>query len=379
MQEVVNMNNMIQTAGPSISQKEVDYTLDAVKNGWYENWSGYITRFEEEFAKYIGTKYAISTSSCTGALHLILASLRLKKGDEIIVPNTTWVATANVVKYVNAEPIFADVDKETYTLSPESLERSITEKTRAIIPVHLYGHPADMDPILEIADEHGLYIIEDAAPSIGSEYKGKKVGNLGDAAGFSFQGAKLMVTGEGGMLVTDNDEIYETASLIANQGRDPHIDFWIKEVGLKYKMSNIQAALGLAQLERIEELISKKKAIYNWYKNKLSGLEGIQLSTEKEWARSIHWMTSLVLDDTIPLEREELRNKLLSKNIDTRPLFPPINKFSMFKGCSCPNSEFLYKRGINLPSALNLTKDDVNFVSDTLVELLELASKVLTR
>ena len=221
MQEVANMNSMIQTAGPSISQKEIDYTLDAVKNGWYENWSGYITQFEEEFAKYIGTKYAISTSSCTGALHLILASLRLKKGDEVIVPNTTWVATANVVKYVNAEPVFTDVDKNTYTMSPESLERNITEKTRAIIPVHLYGHPADMDPILEIADEHDLYIIEDAAPSIGSEYKGKKVGTLGDAAGFSFQGAKLMVTGEGGMLITDNDEIYETASLIANQGRDP--------------------------------------------------------------------------------------------------------------------------------------------------------------
>lgn len=363
------MDNIIQTAGPSISQKEVDYVLDAVKNGWYENWSGYINKFEEEFAKYIGTKYAISTSSCTGALHLILASLRIRKGDEVIVPDTTWVATANVVKYVNAEPVFVDVDRDTYTMSHESLENAITDKTKAIIPVHLYGHPANMDPIMEIANEYGLYIIEDAAPSIGAEYKGKKVGTFGDAAAFSFQGAKLMVTGEGGMLVTDDDDIYDIAASIANQGRDPHIDFWIREIGLKYKMSNLQAALGLAQLERIDDLIEKKKKIYSWYKNCLSEIEGLQLSIEKEWAKSIHWMTSLVINDSINIEREYLRKKLLEARIDTRPLFPPISQFPMFNNYNNPNSEFLYRRGINLPSALNLTEKDVNFVSKNIIKI----------
>lgn len=313
---------IIHSAGPSITQKEIDYVTDAVKNGWYENWSGYINKFEKKFSEYIGTKYAIPTSSCTGALHLALAALNLHDGDEVIVPDTTWIATAAVVKYVNATPVFVDVDKDTWTISPESTEKAITERTKAIIPVHLYGHPANMDPIMKIAEEHNLYVIEDAAPSIGARYKGKRTGNFGDASAFSFQGAKLMVTGEGGMLVTSNDKIYERASFLANQGRDPHIPFWIREIGLKYKMSNIQAALGLAQLERIDELIEKKRNIYSWYKARLNDLNGIQFSVEEEWAKSIHWMTSIVLGETVPIERDELRRKLLEKGIDTRPIFP---------------------------------------------------------
>lgn len=365
------MKKIIQTAGPSISKKEIDYVLDAVKNGWYENWSYYINRFEQDFSKYIGTKYAIPTSSCTGALHLALAALGIKNGDEVIVPETTWIATAAVVKYVNATPIFVDIDKDTWTMSPESIKNAITEKTKAIIPVHLYGHPADMDPIMEIAEEQNLHVIEDAAPSIGAEYKRRKTGTLGDVAAFSFQGAKLMVTGEGGMLVTDNDEIYERASILANQGRDPHIPFWINEVGLKYKISNIQAALGLAQLERIDELIKKKRDIYSWYKSRLTGVNGIQLSTEKEWAKSIHWMTSIVLDNSMHIERDKLRAKLLEKGIDTRPTFPPMSKFPMFKKANNPISEFVGRRGINLPCALNLSKEEIDYVSENVITLLE--------
>jgi len=364
------MSKLIQTAGPSITQKEVDYVLDAVKNGWYENWSEYIDRFEKKFAEYIGAKYAIPTSSCTGALHLSLAALKIKEGDEVIVPETTWVATAAVVKYVNATPVFVDIDRDTWTISPERIDKAITKRTKAIIPVHLYGHPSDMDPIKKIASEHSLYVIEDAAPSIGAEYKGKKTGTLGDVAAFSFQGAKLMVTGEGGMLVTSDDEIYERASFLANQGRDPQIPFWINEIGLKYKISNIQAALGLAQLERIDELIGKKRDIYNWYRTRLADIDGIQLSTEKNWAKSIHWMTSIILDNSANMERDELRSKLLKMGIDTRPLFPPISGFPMFKKENNPIAEFVAGNGINLPCALNLSKDKIDFVSECLIDLL---------
>jgi perosamine synthetase len=370
----MNMEKIIQTAGPSITQKEIDYVLDAVKNGWYENWNGYLNKFEKKFSEYIGTSHAIPTSSCTGALHLALAALGIRKGDEVIVPETSWVATAAVVTYVQAKPVFVDIDPESFTINPDCIESAITRKTKAILPVHLYGHPADMDPILDIAHDHGLAVIEDAAPSIGAEYKGRKTGSLGDIAGFSFQGAKLMVTGEGGMLVTNDDKIFERAASLANQGRDPKIPFKINEIGLKYKMSNLQAALGLAQLERIDELIDKKRQIFNWYFSRLSEVPEIQLSLEKKWTHSIHWMTSIILSNSLSIKREDLRSELLEKRIDTRPIFPPMSSFPMFKKMNHPVAEFVGKRGINLPCASNLTEEQVNYVCEELIRVLKQAS-----
>lgn len=365
------MHKIIQTAGPSITKKEIDYVLDAVKNGWYENWNGYLNKFEKKFSEYIGTNHAIPTSSCTGALHLSLAASGIKKGDEVIVPETSWVATAAVVTYVQAKPIFVDIDPDSFTINPDCIEAAITRKTKAILPVHLYGHPADMDPVRDIAHDHDLLVIEDAAPSIGAEYKGRKTGTLGDVAGFSFQGAKLMVTGEGGMLVTSDETIFEKAASLANQGRDPTIPFQINEIGYKYKMSNIQAALGLAQLERIDELIDKKRQIFNWYFSRLSEIPGIQMSMEKKWAHSIHWMTSIIISNNISIKREVLQSKLLEKRIDTRPFFPPMSSFPMFKKVDHPVAEFVGKRGINLPSALNLTENQVNYVCDELIRELK--------
>lgn len=365
-----NIDKMIPSAGPWITQKEADYVLDAVKNGWYDNWNGYIKKFEQKFAEYIGVKYAISTSSCTGAMHLALAALHVKAGDEVIVPDITWIATAAVVTYLGATPVFVDVDKDTWTMDPESLKKAITAKTKGIMPVHLYGHPADMDEINKIAKEHGLFVLEDAAPSIGAEYKGRKTGSLGNVGAFSFQGAKLLVTGEGGMLVTNDDKIYEEASFLANQGRSRTVPFLIEKIGYKYKMSNIQAALGLAQLERIDELIEKKRQIYGWYKAKLDGVKGIKLSVEKDYAKSIHWMTSIILEDSYPETREYFTEKLKERNIDTRPLFPPMSGFPMFEKVDNPVSEFVGKRGINLPTPLNLTKEQADYVSDNILELL---------
>lgn len=364
------IDKMIPSAGPSISQKEIDYVSDAVKNGWYDNWNGYIKKFEQKFAEYIGVKYAISTSSCTGAMHLALAALDIKPGDEIIVPETTWIATAAVVTYLGATPVFVDIDKDTWTINPESVKKAITKKTKGIMPVHLYGHPANMDEITKIAKAHGLFVLEDAAPSIGAQYKGKKTGSLGDVGAFSFQGAKLLVTGEGGMLVTNDDKIYEKAAFLANQGRSKTVPFLIEKIGYKYKMSNIQAALGLAQLERIDELIDKKRQIYNWYKDKLEGAKGIKLSVEKDFAKSIHWMTSIVLEDSYKHSREYFTDKLKERNIDTRPIFPPMSGFPMFKKVDNPVSDFVGRRGINLPTPLNLTKEQADYVSDNILDLL---------
>lgn len=364
------INKMIPSAGPSISQKEVKYVSDAVKNGWYENRNGYIKKFEQKFTEYVDTKYAIATSSCTGAMHLALAALNIKEGDEIIIPETTWIATAAVVTYVGATPVFVDVDKDTWTIDPNSIRKAINKRTKGIIPVHVYGHPANMDEIIKIAKEYGLFILEDAAASIGAEYKGKKTGGLGDAGAFSFHGTKLLVTGEGGMMVTNDDKIYERASFLANQGRDSNIPFFMNEIGYKYKMSNIQAALGLAQLERIDELIKKKKQIYEWYKSHLLVVKGIRLNVEKDWAKSTYWMSSIVLEDTLPIDREEFRAKLKKKNIDTRPIFLPISSFPMFKKTNNPVAEFVGRRGVNLPSPLNLTKEQADYVSESILELI---------
>ena len=369
MNEKHIIDKMILTAGPSITQKEIDYVMDAVKNGWYENWNGYLKKFEKKFAEYVGTKYAIATSSCTGAMHIALAALRVGRGDEIIVPETTWGGTAAVVTYVGATPVFVDIERDTWTMDPESLKKAITPKTKGILSVHLYGHPANMDEITRIAKEHGLFILEDAAPSIGSEYKGRKTGSLGDAAAFSFQGAKLLVTGEGGMLVTSDENIYERACFLADQGRDSHRQFYINEISYKYKMSNIQAALGLAQLERINELLEKKRRIYEWYTSSLGGKKGITLSAEKDWAKTNHWMSSILLEDTVQIDREELRAKLKERNIDTRPIFPPISNFPMFTKGKNPVAEFVGQRGINLPSPMTLTKEQADYVAENVLDL----------
>jgi perosamine synthetase len=349
------------------------YVSDAVQKGWNENWNDYLSKFEESFAKYIGVKYALCTSSCTGALHLALASLGIKKGDEVIVPDFTWIASVSIINYLGATPIFVDVDPESWTILPEAIEKAITPNTKAIIPVHMYGHPAEMDKIMEIAKKYNLTVIEDAAPSIGAEFKGKKTGSFGEFAAFSFQGAKLLVTGEGGMLLTNNKELYEIAKNLNDHGRDPKIPFWINRIGYKYKMSNMQAAFGLAQLEKIDQLISCKRRIFKWYSEGLESVEGIKLNDEafEKGAKSIYWMTSILLEKELKLDREEFITELKNKfNIDTRPVFPKISKFPMFKEVENINSEYISKRGINLPSGVCLTKEKVNFICESIKSLL---------
>ena len=364
-------NEMILTAGPSIGSREKVFALDAATNGWNNQWSKYLNEFEKKFAEYVGVKYAIATSSCTGALHISLNALGIGPGDEVIVPEVTWVASANAIRYVGATPVFADIDKKTWNISPESIENLITKNTKAIIPVHLYGNPCDMDKIMKIAKEHNLYVVEDAAPSIGAEYKGKKTGSFGDFAAFSFQGAKLAVTGEGGMICTNDDELYKKAYRIWDQGRIPGT-FWIEELGVKYKMSNIQAALGLGQIIRNDSMVEAKRRINNWYKERIGNHPALDFWQEDENSKCIYWMSNIRLNENAKITREEFCNKLKDLKIDTRPVFPAISQYPYWpqKQDPQPIATEVGATGINLPSGVALTKDQINYVCDKIIEIL---------
>jgi perosamine synthetase len=368
---------MILTAGPSVSARETFYTYDAARTGWNRQWNHYLSRFENAFAEYIGVKHAIATSSCTGALHIALAALGIGPGDEVIVPDITWVATANAVLYVGATPIFADVEPDSWCLDPASFESKITPRTKAVMPVHLYGHPVRMDRVMEIARRHRLFVVEDAAPAIGAEYQGRKTGTFGDFAAFSFQGAKLVVTGEGGMLLTNNTELFKKAQSIWDQGRSQVRTFWIDERGWKYKMSNVQAAFGLGQLERADELVEMKRRIFSWYEAGLKGVPHVQLNYEVPGARSIYWMSSLLLHEQAGLSRDELREALKQRNVDSRPVFPAISQYPIWPVQQTPQPVALRigERAINLPSGVCLHQSEVDYVCRCIREVLAGAGK----
>ncbi len=366
---------LILTAGPSISQKEVRYVTDAVKNGWNVHYRDYIDRFEKAFAAYIGVKYALALSSGTAALHVACLGCGVGCGDEVIVPEITFVASANAVRYTGATPVFVDVEPDTWCMDPNAVRQAITKKTKAIMPVHIYGHPANMIAINRIAKEHGLKVIEDACPSIGATVKGKKTGGLGDVGAFSFQGAKTLVTGEGGMLVTNSAEIYEKAQYYGNHAKDHAKAFWHTDIGYMYRMSNIQAALGLAQLERVEECIAKKRTIFSWYKKRLEGVQGIQLNYEAPWAKNLYWMSSIVLDRRAPIGRDALMKELKKRMIDTRQFFYPISMLPMYAkkryAKRNPVAYWVGTHGINLPSGVMLTETVVDYVARSVIDILK--------
>jgi len=363
---------MILTAGPSVSSKELAYTLDAALNGWNENNDYYLNKLSKSFSKFIGVNYAIPTSSCTGALHIALKALGIKKGDEVIVPNITWVATASVVEFVGAKPIFADVNLDDWNISPEEIKKLITKRTKAIIVVHLYGHPAKMNAISSIAKKYNLKIVEDAAPAIGAEYMKKKCGSFGDFSAFSFQGAKLVVSGEGGILLTDNYNLYKKAKKISDFGRKKAKTFWINGPGLKYKMSNLQAAFLLGQLERIKELIKNKKKIFSLYKKELRKLIGkkIFLNEEIKNCKSIYMVTCLRIINFKNIKIKNLMIFLKKNKIDTRLIFPAISTYPIWskKWKTTKNANILEKSVINLPSGVNLSIKEIQYICSKIKE-----------
>ena len=352
---------------PSIGELEKKYVCDAIENGWGEKCYDYIFKFQDSYKKYLGVKHAMATSSCTGAIHIALKALGIKPEDEVIVPDATWIASVAPVTYLCAKPVFVDVLESTWCIDPKEIERAVTSKTKAIIVVHLYGNMCEMDEIMLIAKKHDLYVIEDSAEAIGSEYKGKKAGSIGDFGVFSFHGTKTITTGEGGMLVTNNNVLFKIASILHDHGRDPKIKktFWAEKVGFKYKMSNLQAALGLAQIQRVEELVDKKIEIFRMYKDELSKIEGISMNHEQEYVKNSYWMPTIILDKELGLDRNKFIDYLNSFGIGARPFFYPVSNFPEFDEIVENNvSNKIGKNGINLPSNFDMNVDDVNFICE---------------
>jgi perosamine synthetase len=369
----------IPVAGPWITQKEIDYVTDAVTNAWYGNANMYHERFEKAFAEYIGVEYATALPSCTSAIHLSLLALGIGPGDEVVVPDATWIASVAPVNYVGATPVFADIDPLTWCLSAEAFEACITPRTKAVIPVDLYGGLPDWDPIRKIAKEHNIVIIEDAAEAIGSEYKGSKAGSFGETGVFSFHGSKTLTTGEGGMLVTDREDIYRRVLQLRDHGRRPGDTlFWNFEVAHKYKMSSMQAALGLAQLERIDELLARKLEIFATYQQELEDFDGVMLNYEPENTKNTYWMITIVWDETYDLLKTELLSRLNERNMDCRPFFFPLSSIPAYEDLeqayvARARNHVSYRispKSINLPSALNLSKEDIGQVCHALKDIL---------
>jgi perosamine synthetase len=377
----------ILVSGPSITQKEIDYVTDAVTNAWYENANVYHERFERAFAEYVGRRHAISLPSCTSAIHLALSALGVGAGDEVVLPDATWIASSAPVTYVGATPVFADIDEETWCLSGASFEAVITDRTRAVIAVDLYGNMPEMDAIIEIARTRGIAVIEDSAEAIGSEYEGRRAGSFGDASVFSFHGSKTLTTGEGGMLLTDDDDLRARALFLRDHGRKPGDKmFFNHEVAYKYKMSSMQAALGLAQLERIDELLAKKRQIFSWYEAHLREVAGIRLNHGRPEARNVYWMVTAIVDEAFGLKKEELMQLMSRHNIDCRPFFFPLSAITAYQETeqaqlARARNEVAYRvtpYGINLPSGLNLTESQVAYVCKTLRTVLAERSANLT-
>lgn len=362
----------IPVAAPVLQGNEKAYVLDCLESTWISSSGKYIDQFEAAFAEFCGVQQALSCSNGTTALHLALMALGIGPGDEVIVPTLTFVATANAVTYCGARPVFVDAEPNTWNINPALIEAKITPRTRGIIVVHLFGHPVDMDPVLSLASRHGLFVLEDAAQAHGAEYKGRRVGSLGDVATFSFFGNKIVSTGEGGMVVTNDHEMTSQMQLLKNHGMDPQQRYWHPIIGYNYRMTNIAAAIGLAQLEQVEWQLQRRREVTSWYREYLQDAPGIRWQCEQAWARHVWWMFTVVLDDDYPIDRQEIMGRLKERGIETRPVVHPLHTLPPYRdasqGESFPVAEQVARCGINLPTWAGLTREDVRYVCDNLLE-----------
>jgi perosamine synthetase len=367
------VKKFIPISMPSITQLEIDYVNDAVKSTWISSIGKYIDEFESKFAEFCGTKYGIAVSNGTVAIHLALIANKVGPGDEVIVPNLSFIATANAVLHAGATPVFADIDPFNLCISPDSVEKLITDKTKAIMPVHLYGHPADMRQINEIAKKHNIIVIEDAAEAHGAKIEGKRIGGWSTCATFSFYGNKNMTTGEGGMIVTDNEELYHLCRYLRDHAMSKEKRYWHTMVGYNYRMTNIQAALGCAQLERAEGFMQKRAEIFHWYHNRLKGIEGLSLNRTNEWADNSYWLICLEHDLFNEVRRDDFSKKLKTYGVDSRPYFYPMSDMPYInnENVNTPITHSMYQKGLNLPTYTDLTKEDVNIVCDSVLKVLE--------
>ena len=355
-------NPRIAVAAPTLNGNEKRYVLECLETTWISSIGRFITEFEHAFARFCGVEHAIGVNNGTNALHLALVALGLKPGDEVIVPTLTYIATANAVTYCGAKPVLVDCDPRTLNIDPAAIAGKITAHTRGIIPVHLYGHPADMDPIISVAREHGLFVLEDAAEAHGAEYKGRRVGGLGNCAAFSFFGNKIMTTGEGGMVTTNDSDLAAKLRLYRGQGLAPGRRYWHSVVGYNYRITNIAAALGLAQLEKIDELMDARERLAGWYRSKLARLaDKLVPQAAEPWTHPVLWMQVAMLRYGGETERDAVLRELDEAGIETRPVFYPMHLLPPYREDATlyPNATRCALRGINLPTHGLLTESDV--------------------
>ena len=356
------MDRFFPISQPSISHEELAYVSDAVRSGWVSSMGKYIEQFEDEFAAYCGTEYALTTSSGTTALHLALACLGVGSTNEVVVPDLTFVATANAAAYTGARVVSVDIDEDTLCMDPSVLERSITERTKAVIPVHLYGHPADMAAINAIARKHNLWVIEDAAEAHGAEFQGRRVGSLSDCGVFSFYGNKMITCGEGGMITTNDKDIYQRAKYLRDHAMSQDRRYWHTAVGFNYRMTNLQAALGVAQLAKIDLFVEKRRQIMNWYREQFEGHAGLRLNSERTGAKNVFWMVCLEIDGMTDDGRRRFMDELRAHGVDSRPYFYPISDMPMYRASETPVSHRVSPKGINLPSFFDLSQSGVAYI-----------------
>lgn len=367
----------IPSAGPSITEKEISYVNDAITNGWYENRSSFIDRFTDSFRQYMDVDYVLPLAHCTDAIHLSLLALGIGPGDEVIVPDLTWVASAAPILYLGATPVFVDVEEETWCMSSESLLSRITDKTKAVIVVDLLGNMADWDKILPICEEFGIPIVEDAAESVGARYRQSLAGSFGQVSVFSFNATKLMMSGQGGVLCTNDQELYELAKRKSHHGIDVNSTgkyFWSTELGYNYNWTNVQAAIALAQLERVDELLATKQRIFDGYLKRLSGSLAGKLNPLSDGVtQPSYWVPTVIFRDELRNGKEGFLQAGTDAGIDFRPMFYPLSSMPTFaKSLSThvdpevlsPVSYKLSRQGVSLPSGNSLTEKDLDLVSD---------------
>lgn len=369
------MNKYYPVSSPSLNGNEKTYVLDCLNSTWISSKGKYIEKFEEQLAQFCNTKHAIVCSSGTTALHLALLAHGVGPGDEVIVPTLTFVATANAVTYCGAKPVFVDIEPDTWNIDPNIISSYITSRTKGIIAVHLYGHPANMEPLYEIAQSHGLFVMEDAAEAIGAQFKGRMIGSVGDTGIFSFFGNKIITTGEGGAITTNDGAIATKIRLLREQGMDTQKRYWYPVIGYNYRMTNIQAAIGCAQLEQINWHMENRLRVAQLYFDTLKDREDLILPVERDWAKNVYWMFSVVLRDGTEHCRNELMRRLSEQGIETRPFFYAMHTLPPYKDFQSkdefPIANHVATSGINLPTYAELTTEDIEFISQTLKSTLD--------
>ncbi len=362
---------IIPVCEPTLGGNELKYVTRAVETNWISSAGSFIRDFEARFAEACGVRYGVACANGTVAMHLALATLGLEPGDEVIIPTFTMIATANAVTYCGATPVLVDMEPEYWQMDIERVAQAITPRTRAIVPVHIYGHPTDMDPLRELADRHGIAVIEDAAEAHGAEYKGRRTGGLGHAAGFSFYGNKIITTGEGGMVTTNDREMARLAWNLRDHAFSHERHFWHKYVGFNYRMTNLQAAVGLAQVEQLDGFVAARRRNAADYSARLNTIPGIRTPAEAPWAKNVYWMYGILVDEAeYGMNRDALRKVLADAGVETRTFFIPMHcqpvYWEQFKGQRFPVAEDLCRRGFYLPSASSLTLPEIEYITDVI-------------